>query len=915
MFRFTISFLIVFIGFLSCSAFAQYQDKVLVLKVKEGALNEPSAWQQLNGVLNRCDGELYRIFPNHQSPQEPLNQYGDSLVDLSLWYQLEYAANISYEQLSKQLRATGLFRYIERRPLNELFYTPNDSLLSEQWYLNTIHAFDAWDVEKGDTNVVVGITDTGIDRIQEDLKDGIKYNYQDTLDGIDNDNDGYIDNFCGWDIGNNDNNVQWGPIGHGTFVSGFVSAVPDNAKGIAGVGFHTKILPVKIDNPQGLLIHDYEGIVYAADHGSAIINCSWGGPVFSQFGKDIVDYATFNKNALVVAACGNSNNAVWMYPAAYKNVLSVAATDSSDVRWTLSSYGSRVDLCAPGTGVFSTWVSDYYFSSSGTSFSAPMVAAAAALVKARYPNLSALQLGERVRIATDNIDTVNGNQPVQYLMGSGRLNVYRALTDTLKPAIRFDNVTFELNTTGDTLILWGDFTNYLTRSSSALQASIHISSPYLQGIDTLIQLGVMATMATQNNAAQPFKIKVLQGLPLGFIYDIRVNYSDTAYQDFEFVRLELNREYRNLDTNEIALTISAKGRLGFNDDAMNEGLGMLYKGGRNILSFGGLMLATSTNKVSDNIYGEQGFDHDFDAMAPIVELQNGPGDQSFYSVFNDNGAGFSRQYVKVKQYSYAFDQSSERKYAIMEYHIFNTGSQKLTDLYAGVFTDFDIGISNENKARYDQAHQMAYTWQVGGNKYAAISMLEGLNPNCFNIDNDGSDGSVNIYDGFYSFEKYQVLTQSRDSAAWTASGNDVSNVLSAGPYTIAPGDSIVVAFAILAGDYLSDIQQTAQAAYDKYYNTLSVANRPQSDASFALQVVPNPFSNKARLRFRLDETKAVRIVLYDYSGRELAIVAEGLYQKGEHSISLNAEQWPAGIYYLKLYSEGREQSLKVLIGE
>ncbi|RLD42511.1 MAG: hypothetical protein DRI86_11495, partial [Bacteroidetes bacterium] len=319
--------------------------------------------------------QLSKIFPKHISPRQTVNEYGDSLVDLSLWYVLNYQSSTPSEKLIQQIKYTGIFQFVERRSINHLLWVPNDPKIGKQFYLDAIHAYEAWDIEKGDTNIVVGVTDTGIDKSHEDLKDGIKYNYQDTLDGIDNDNDGFIDNFCGWDVGNNDNNAQFGLIGHGTFVSGFISAVPNNNIGIAGVGYHIKTLPVKVDDTLGYLAKDYEGIVYAADHGVFAINCSWGGTHGDNYGREMVNYATNNRGCLVVAACGNSNNNVFLYPASYENVFSCAATDSNDVRWEYSSYGSQVDIAAPGTFVYSTWTYNYYIYSHGTSFSSPIVAA------------------------------------------------------------------------------------------------------------------------------------------------------------------------------------------------------------------------------------------------------------------------------------------------------------------------------------------------------------------------------------------------------------------------------------------------------------------------------------------------------------------------------------------------------------
>jgi len=189
-----------------------YYTNTLMLKLKpeyknlakENTINNID-FQDFLGKLQSFT--LSKPFPHHTSPRGTFNEYGDSLIDLSLWYVLNYQSSVPECKLINQIQYSGVFQFVERRSINHLLWTPNDPKIGKQYYLDAIHAYQAWDVEKGDTNVVVGITDTGIDKAHEDLVDGIKYNYEDTLDGIDNDNDGFVDNFCGWDVGNNDNNA------------------------------------------------------------------------------------------------------------------------------------------------------------------------------------------------------------------------------------------------------------------------------------------------------------------------------------------------------------------------------------------------------------------------------------------------------------------------------------------------------------------------------------------------------------------------------------------------------------------------------------------------------------------------------------------------------------------------------------
>ena len=167
---------------------------------------------------------------------------------------------------------------------------------------------------------MIGIIDTGTDPDHPDLAANLKHNYADPINGLDDDGDGYVDNFNGWDLGESDNDATVNANTHGSHVSGCAAAVTDNGVGVASPGFNCKFLPVKISNAGGTLTMGYEGIVYAADHGCNVINCSWGGGGGGALGQNAIDYATINKDALVVCAAGNNSSNQTFYPAAYNYV-------------------------------------------------------------------------------------------------------------------------------------------------------------------------------------------------------------------------------------------------------------------------------------------------------------------------------------------------------------------------------------------------------------------------------------------------------------------------------------------------------------------------------------------------------------------------------------------------------------------
>ena len=876
--------------------------------IKSNSINH----KEFNTLISDLDNShLQRSFPMHKSPRLSVNSMGDSLVDLSLWYKLSFDSNINNTKLITHLKSLNIFQYVEYRSINQLFYTPSDPHIGSQYYLDNIRAYDAWDIEQGDTNVVVAITDTGIDKLQEDLINGIKYNYNDTIDGIDNDNDGFIDNFCGWDMASNDNNVQWGTIGHGTFVSGFVSAVPDNNKGIAGVGYNTKVLPVRIDNAEGSLSADYEAIVYAADHGAAIINCSWGGTHGENFGRDVVNYATNNKGALVIAACGNSNNDIWLYPASYENVMSCAATDTFDVRWTASSYGTTVDLSAPGDNVFSTWVNNGYFSSDGTSFSAPIIAAGAALVKAHFPQFTNFQLEEQLRVTADIIDTIPNNSAVKGYMGAGRMNIYKALTDTSKPSIRFRNK--DVSISNDTIYFSGDFINYLTKSSPTLSVKLYTKSPYITYIVDSINLGEINTLSSVSNTNNPLKLKIIPGSSYGDFADIQFIYTDTAYRGFEWVRVYINNQTSILDTNNITTSVNSKSTIGFNDYGKMRGLGFTYKDGRNLLSWGGLIFATTNSNVSDNLYGASGIESKMRALSGDSIVDSTPADQKYLNIYNDDSAGFSKNNFQVNQYSYAFAQDPLKDIIFIEYNIINRNFNNVNNVYVGFYADWDIGLSYKNKADYNATENLSYIWPSQGGTYAGVQLMSKTMGNCYNLDNNGDNGSINIYDGFLNFEKWDALTTTRTEAGISTDGNDVSTMLSGGPYTIIAQDTLKITFALLAGDNQNAIINTAKAANYWFYNTASIGDLKQNLGVKLLQNTPNPASNYTDITFVLNKTDNVTLEIFSIEGKHIETVFAGNLATGKHIYKIDLNKYNSGVYTYKLTTTKGSLSRKMIL--
>lgn len=412
--------------------FSQVVDNILpqaiLFKVNEqyrySCNNNSIEIDQLNLLFNEIGvNKLEKVFPNKREEQKR------GYVDLSLIYELRYTNSYEVLEVIQKLKELKITEYVEPYYLPQLTYTPNDTLISNQYYINLINADDAWNVTTGDTNVVIGITDTGWDPSHPDLVGNVKVNYADPVNGSDDDGDGYTDNYLGWDLGMNDNNALWESVSHGVNVTGIASAVTDNVTGISGVGFNTKFLPVKISNSVGVLTQAYQGIVYAADHGCFVINCSWGSYDSSQFAKNIIDYAIINKGCLVVAAAGNDNSDNVFYPAGYDGVFSVAATDQSDIKLTTSNYGAYIDISAPGGSIFTTGPNGYS-TNSGTSMAAPVVSGGAALLKSHFPSYTNNQIATLMHVTADDLNVLNPNYVNK--LGGGRLNLFNAVTNIIE---------------------------------------------------------------------------------------------------------------------------------------------------------------------------------------------------------------------------------------------------------------------------------------------------------------------------------------------------------------------------------------------------------------------------------------------------------------------------------------------------
>ena len=906
---------------------SEYNAGILVVRIKPAFRNactdnDVAVAKFRNALQAISFAKVYKKFPRSKQPVEPLNKFGRKPIDLSLIYQVEFSTVVRIEEAIRIVLASGIVEYAEPLYKHSMSFTPNDPSISSQYHITKINAYTAWDVWTGDTNVVIGIVDSGTDWDHPDLEPNIKYNYADPIDNIDNDNDGFIDNYRGWDVSENDNNPMVALSTHGAHVSGCADAVTNNGIGVASPGYNCKFLPIKSthDASASTIDNGYDGIIYAADHGVNVINCSWGRTgLKSVFEQESIDYAIFDKDITVIAAAGNDGIEIDHYPASYDNVISVASTGSTDTKSGFSNYSSHVSVCAPGSNILATDYNNTYGAQSGTSMASPIAAGCAAMIKSRFPAMNALQVGAQLRSTADLIYSVGGNNAYFGKLGHGRVNLYKAVTDSVSPGVLLRTVSSTDNNDnvfipGDTLSVVIHLENLL-RPTTNLTCSLTTVNSEVSILQSNYTAGVIGTMDTASNYLQQYRVYIQPFAPLNTEITFRLKLTDGTWSDNFLFTIVVNVDYINVQVNNVATSITSKSLIGYNQEQQSQGLGFTYQGSPTILYDMGLMIGASGTQVSDNMRGDLNNDADF---LPYINVSaQEPGSVSDFDVtgvFRDNGTTSANPLgLVITQHAYAWRNAPDNNYVMVQYYIKNNGSAILNGLYAGLFADWDIPAYANNKCATDISRKMGYIWSTDpGGLYGGIKLLSHTGGfNHYALDNTANNGGIEMTDGYSGLEKYASLSVMRTVAGTaTASGNDVLSVVSSGSYSLAVGDSVEVAFALVAGQDLSAIQtaaDAAQAMYDAKFVGIIHVGKGESNQLF--QSYPNPADREIRIDFSITGSTFVDLVIYNSLGEMMTTVVAEKLSSGRYSVATDISALPAGNYFYRMVTAEYSKSL------
>ena len=574
-----------------------FQDRILFclkigqddLKISYGDNIAVTNSEELNKLL--YDFEVQRLDKWIKIRNSEL---ADDDIKLSNIYRAQFNMEKTYQELVDIISKFRELDIIYDAQLEEIYhlssqtnpYRSNDTYYNEQWIFGKIMADYAWGLWKMKRNtlpkssILVGIVDTGCDYDHPDIRDAMFVNLGEDINGdkkitaidknnIDDDKNGFIDDFKGWDfVGANllsysDNDIKppvpgnENILSHGTQCGGIIAAVTDNNRGIAGLAFNTKLIFTKhvadkdTENPG--LFNTVEGIAYCAEMGADIINCSYSSSYYSVFTQAAINALVREYDCIIVCAAGNddwNNDYSPQYPADYTNTLSVAALTIHDRKAPYSNYGESIDISAPGgegnnsgTAILSTIhqnVDDGYTTLRGTSLASSIVTGAFAMLKTFFPEKPASWLVTQMFKHADNINDANPTYAGE--LGSGRVNVYNAIARNIFPHIVIDTTIIEItNDDGNEELNPGEsgmiqltlLNDSLWLDSENTQVKISSSSPFISFDNVNANFGNIPAGLTANNFADEFGFTISEDASLEPI-DIMVTINSNNESDYPY---------------------------------------------------------------------------------------------------------------------------------------------------------------------------------------------------------------------------------------------------------------------------------------------------------------------------------------------------------------------------------------------
>jgi len=881
--------------------------------------------------------------------------------DLERTFEVRYESGLDPVFVASKLNGLPGVVYAEPHYILRTQVMPNDPLIGQAGadYYSALTIDSAWETTTSSSDIVIAIVDSGTDYTHADLRGkqwrnptpGLAATLSPVLRQVVNDTIGW--NF--WDSGPINNPVQNAdpkPNGssHGTHVAGSAAANTNNGIGIAGSGFNSSYMIVRaggtVADPTAIG-YGYPGILYAALNGADVINCSFGGSNYSNFGADVVRFAT-SLGSLVVAAAGNTNTETAFYPASFPEVLSVASVASTNARSSFSSFSFDVDVMSRGTSVLSTIPGGTYALNSGTSMASPIAAGIAALVRHKNPTWSPARVRQHLR-ATANSSVYSLNPATfAFRLGNGLIDAHRAVTTSL-PGLEVRNVAF-LGGTGRKLAMneTGTIAFTLVNHGAPTSSGLSVNAIAMRsGMEAAMSGPVTAgVIATGDSVRVSIPIRILASYDFTFTPLVRLTFSDPSntYSDFHITNYT-NFLYDEVNVNRVRTSFATNGTIGYeNSSSGTGGVGfmptidkagtltqlesLLYEAGL-LVTFNGEGGSYVVNQVRSGATA----DAHFRPTSAFNTTQPGLiADVDGTAMFNSSGYPNAPK-LDIRQDVFAFDDTDLNRTVFVKYTVKNMSSELMRSMRVGLFADWDIGNYDANSVAYSASDSILYVvspTETSDYPFIAIVPL-GAVSTAFAIDN-GYNGPIDslrfgtyfslndaALDGFTRKEKLAAMTAGRVRTSVTNA--DVASLVATGPFMVDPNQEIVAGFVLAFGETLPILQsQVAAARAKQLFNVtplgFGASGPPWIERPTEIGLLPNypnPFNPTTTIRFTVRSLGNVDISVFDVLGRQVAQVADRRFAQGEHRVTFDASALPSGQYLIRMVTGGQVYTRKITL--
>lgn len=473
----------------------------------------------------------------------------------------------------------------------------------------------------------------------------------------------------------------------------------------------------------------------------------------------------------------------------------------------------------------------------------------------------------------------------------------------------------------ETVNLYLTLENRGSQEAVDVDAILRTESPHITILDSVSSFGNIPIWRRGDNSTHPFVLKADTEQPedVEVQFSLYLQSSEGLKDTISFpLRIGLPRfEWADHNVGNLIFTVTGYGSVGFTFN-FNRGHGFIYpKDGENYLFYGALAAGTAPDYLVDRFYDESGGATHIDWVTtddPDGRLKLGDvaySDQDGWAQYDDSGHPLPKG-LTVVQNSWAWADSPYNDFVIMNYTFINQGSSDMEGLYVGQFMDYDLVYAQSNDGRTDEARRLAYMYYDPETPIVGLKLLYPKPVANLSL----IDHNIYVYQGTTEEMKYKFLNGilHQSSSTWTF---DWSVVVSAGPFNLPPGESQRVAFAVLGGRDLADLEfnaDEAQALYDSLMTGITGRRETELPTSYNLYPnYPNPFNPSTKINYSLPKSSKVNLTIYNILGQKVATLVDGNQRAGRRSIRWDAKGLSSGIYLCRLKAGEYSRTIKMIL--